>query len=147
MTGDPAPNAEVRADPEVKGFFGVYAEYAKTLRAWLVAYGVGGPVLFATNDAMAARVGASAEATVITYLFLGAVAAQVFIAVVNKWAAWFVYLGIDDEDVQKWKSYRTTVWLSRQAWIDMLVDVGSIAALFWATAKVLAILTAGGVAA
>ena len=31
------------------GHFENYAEYAKTLRSWLVAYGIGGPVLFLTN--------------------------------------------------------------------------------------------------
>lgn len=29
--------------------FNNYADYSRTLRAWLVAYGIGGPVLFVTN--------------------------------------------------------------------------------------------------
>jgi hypothetical protein len=32
--------------------FGDYDRYAKVLRAWFVAYGVGGPVLLLTNEAV-----------------------------------------------------------------------------------------------
>jgi hypothetical protein len=41
------------------GYFKVYEEHMKTLRAWFVAYGIGGPVLFVTLKEFAATVIAS----------------------------------------------------------------------------------------
>lgn len=35
---------------EETGFYEAYAGFARNLRIWFVAYGIGGPVLFLTNS-------------------------------------------------------------------------------------------------
>ena len=64
------PEAEDYDGPQKEGHFQNYSDYSRTLRAWLVAYGIGGPVLFLTNDKVATRVAESGHANkVVTYFF------------------------------------------------------------------------------
>ena len=73
-----------------------YADYSRTLRAWLVAYGIGGPILFVTNDKITEKVSKSGFATEIIALFLAGVGLQVLLSMVNKWGAWHLYRGAGD---------------------------------------------------
>jgi hypothetical protein len=125
--------------------FDNYSEYAKTLRAWLVAYGIGGPVLFVTNDKLAKQVSDSAAAAQVVSAFLLGVALQVLIAFINKWGAWHMYVGAGDSHYQTGRRYRSWSFVNRQSWIDVTVDVVSIAAFFFGTWRVLLILLAPSV--
>lgn len=42
--------------------YAVYEEHSKTLRTWLVAYGIGAPVLFITNDKVWKAIASSGSA-------------------------------------------------------------------------------------
>ncbi len=55
-----------------------YDDYARILRTWFVAYGVGGPVLLLTNDNVSEKLESSGRAPEILYSFLIGVALQVF---------------------------------------------------------------------
>jgi hypothetical protein len=63
MTGPPvAPTPlPTPSESEAEGFYKVYEEHAKALRTWLVAYGVGGPVLFLTNPIAQERLAKSGQ--------------------------------------------------------------------------------------
>ncbi len=37
---------------QAEDYLEAYAEYSKVTRMWFVAYGIGAPVLFLTNDAL-----------------------------------------------------------------------------------------------
>lgn len=78
-------------------YFGTYAEHTRVLRTWLVAYGVGGPVLILTNDKILLKVSGAPDASSIALLFGVGVAAQVLIAFINKVALWGVYYGEENE--------------------------------------------------
>lgn len=41
------------ATTNAEHYFQAYAEYSKVLRTWLVAYGIGAPVLLLTNEPLA----------------------------------------------------------------------------------------------
>ncbi len=73
------------------GYFKVYEEHMKTVRAWFVAYGIGGPVLFITQKEFAAILVGSGSAKLVAVLFLLGVFLQVFVAVLNKWVNWGLY--------------------------------------------------------
>jgi hypothetical protein len=77
----------------VKRHYELYADYARSLRLWLVAYGVGGPVLLANSDTLSQKLIASTEAFVIIAVFLLGVFFQVISALINKWASWYMYAG------------------------------------------------------
>lgn len=119
------------------GHFANYADYSRTLRAWLVAYGIGGPVLFISNAALTKKVSESGFANGIVIAFLVGVALQVFLALVNKWSAWHMYAGAHDESFQTKLRYKFWEFINDQSWIDFWVDVMSMVAFVWATWRVL----------
>ena len=110
---------------EADDFFKNYAEYAKTLRAWLVAFGIGGPVLFLTNKEVAASLTRAGHARLLVSLFLIGVALQVIGALINKWAAWYLYRGAHSDDFTNQVGYRVWSWINDQTWFDIVVDIAS----------------------
>jgi hypothetical protein len=118
VSGEVAP---VASAAEI-AFFANYSEYAKTLRAWLVAYGIGGPVLFLTNNDLSIALKTSACRNWIVDLFLVGVALQVILAFINKWCAWHMYIGEYDSALQDKRGYKFWSWLNERSWIDMTFD-------------------------
>ena len=113
-----------------------YADYSRTLRAWLVAYGIGGPVLFVTNQTVATRVASSNHANLIISAFLLGVGLQILLALINKWGAWYMYRGAGDPEYQKSLPYRCWDTINSWSWFDFLIDVFSLLAFITATWKV-----------
>lgn len=131
------------------GHFANYAEYSKTFRSWMVAYGVGGPVLFFIGKDAPAAVAASPYASVIVVLFLLGVSLQILLALINKWAAWHMYRGAysiyqrannDPECDNHELSTTYKYWdiINQQNWIDFVVDVVALLSFAIATGLVLA---------
>lgn len=142
MTTDPGlpapaattvPSIPAIPDAVIEGYYANYTEYSKTFRTWLVAYGVGGPVLLLTNDAASKKFAAAGDARCIVVLFLIGVAFQVMGTGINKWAAWHVYSDMTDASRANGRLSKAWTWINKQAWIDVGVDVGSIAAFAIAT--------------
>jgi len=117
-----------------------YADYARTLRAWLVAYGVGAPVLFVTNEAVAKQIKVSGVGAWIVWLFMGGVALQIASALINKWAAWHMYFGEEDANFKASARYKGWAWVNSQTRLDLAADALSMAAFVWATVWVLRVL-------
>ncbi len=124
---------------EQASMFQNYADYAKAVRAWLVAYGIGGPVLFVTNEKLSERVAKSGYVGEIIALFLIGVALQILSAIINKWAAWFIYRGVGDAEYQDTRRYRFWCWVNEQTWIDIAADLLALSALGGATWRVLSV--------
>jgi hypothetical protein len=120
--------------------FDNYSEYSKTLRSWLVAYGIGGPVLFLTNKDAPVKIAQSPHLELIVVLFVGGVALQIFLAFINKWAAWNIYKGELQADYQDGLTYKVWRWINDQSWIDVLIDLGALISFSIATYMVLSIL-------
>ena len=115
------------------GYYANYTGYSTTLRAWLVAYGIGGPVLFLTSDAASKRLAEAGNARSVISLFLIGVALQVAGTLINKWAAWHVYSRLNGAGLVQncWSTF--WCWVNDQTWIDFGVDLLSIAAFGTAT--------------
>ncbi|WP_157510264.1 hypothetical protein [Lysobacter sp. Root559] len=123
-----------------EGHFQNYADYSRTLRAWLVAYGIGGPVLFLTTDKVSDKVASSGDGKGIVFAFLLGVGLQIALALINKWGAWHMYVGAGDKLYQMRFRYCLWGFINKQSWIDFIMDVTSIAAFVWATWRVLNVL-------
>ena len=119
-----------------KGFFDAYASAATNLRTWLVAYGVGAPVLLLSNETVWEALAKAKCAELTGALFLGGVAFQVFIAIINKYVMWFCYFGEAKPSFKESWKYKVCDWLSERFCIDMTVDVASIAFFVAATYRV-----------
>jgi hypothetical protein len=106
-----------------EGHYVAYLEHARTLRTWLVAYGIGGPVLLLSQDSLWKRLAASGQLPCIATLFLLGVALQVLLAATNKNAMWAVYYGTIEPSYKQTLRYRFGEWLSSQYTIDFFVDL------------------------
>jgi hypothetical protein len=73
-------------------------------------------------------------------LFVGGVALQIFLAFINKWAAWNIYKGELQADYQDGLTYKVWRWINDQSWIDVLIDLGALISFSIATYMVLSIL-------
>jgi hypothetical protein len=116
-------------------FYAVYEEYSKTLRTWFVAYGIGGPLLFLSNEKLWVKITNSGEARIIGICFLAGVAAQVILSCLNKTLMWALYYGEVNPPSKRHKRYKIADWLSEQMWIDFAVDVFTLVVLAIATTK------------
>jgi len=136
---------------DYEGHFDNYAEYSKTFRSWMVAYGIGGPVLLLTSRDAPAALAKSPHLQSIVTLFVLGVGLQIVLALINKWAAWHMYRGAfalyqqehGDPECDghfSTKTYRFWRWLNKQSWIDFLVDIGALSFFSIATWIVLKIL-------
>ena len=116
-----------------------YSSYSLNLRTWLVAYGIGGPVLFITSDTFSRRISASPYAFRIVILFLLGVGLQATLAFINKYASYFVYVGCGDDKYQTRNNFKLWSYLSIRGWIDFIFDLTSLITFAYATYLVLGI--------
>src|SRR4051794_3630697 len=92
-TASSVPAATPPSAKEETGFHAVYAEFAKNLRIWFLAYGIGATAIFVTNEAVARKLLNSGYAPQVVYLLIGGVAIQIFVALLYKSIMWFLYMG------------------------------------------------------
>jgi hypothetical protein len=117
-----------------------YEEHSKNLRTWLVAYGIGGPVLIVSNQRLSDLLINSVDLRNYIYAFLGGVATQVFLSVLNKNVMWGCYCGEQLEEFRNSIFYKFANWFSVQYWIDLLADLISIVLFIYATFGILNII-------
>jgi hypothetical protein len=115
-----------RSGDDPDGHFAAYEEHAKTLRTWLVAYGVGCPLLILGHDSIWQQLAKSGVLPLLTTLFLAGVAVQVMLSAVNKSAMWVCYYGHIDPDFTSTLRYKAGHWLSTRYSIDLTCDVASL---------------------
>jgi len=138
------------------GHYKVYEEHMKTLRAWFVAYGVGGPVLFITQNDFATTLVSSGLSQLVGVLFLVGVLLQALVALFNKWVNWGLYY-FDEDDVEpssavdtiettdvetdtqakSQKLQRFCESYSSKVWIDIVADLATLVLFSIATVLVL----------
>lgn len=126
-------------------FYRVYEEYAKTLRTWFVAYGVGAPVLILGNEALLEALNTRGTTVKTGSLFLFGVGVQVFIAALNKVVMWLLYaeqdaaIPIPVENRKKQRSwyYRWADRISEWFVIDFVADAATGVAFILGTLSLL----------
>jgi hypothetical protein len=114
-------------------FYSAFEDYAKTLRTWLVAYGIGAPVFLVHETEAWTRIGKSGNVRTIMLFFLVGVALQVFITALNKSVMWACYFGAHRPEYQSTWRYKAADWLSDKYLIDLACDALSIVLFTWAT--------------
>jgi hypothetical protein len=121
---------------QADAFYKVYEEHAKILRAWLVGYGVGVPVIVVNNAAALAKL-SKLDVIISVSFFLAGVALQVLSSLINKYIMWSCYYGKINPRFQRTRRYQICSFLSEQFWVDILLDVGSVGLFAYATVIVL----------
>ncbi|MGH8369832.1 MAG: hypothetical protein ACRESC_02510 [Gammaproteobacteria bacterium] len=120
------------------GFYEPYMQYARTLRAWFVAYGIGVPVLLVSQEFIARAIIKAATGELITWLFLVGVAVQVLAAFLYKYSMVYLYFDEIDDELKGSLRLKLAIWLSNAIWLEMLFDLISIALFSWGTFLVVA---------
>jgi hypothetical protein len=120
-------------------YYEEYSEYAKTLRTWLVAYGIGGPVILLTQPSLYNKVLASNQGDTLAVVFLCGVVLQVLSALVYKAATWKLHESkeILDVPVPGWAKR-----IEQAYWVDVVVDLTTIVLFAWPTYQLIKILGA-----
>lgn len=142
---------------DVDGHFANYSEYSKTFRSWMVAYGIGGPILLLTSKDAPLVLARAPQLKIIVTLFVLGVGFQILLALVNKWAAWHMYRGAfslhqqrqdpDGDTHHLSRSYAVWCWINKQSWIDFLADIGALLSFSVATWIALKILLSAPIGA
>lgn len=127
------PEPPISLPGDGKEHFEVYSQHSAVLRTWLVAYGIGAPVLFMSQEAIWVRLSESGMLRQIGFLFLLGVFMQVALASINKSVMWACYFGETSPAYQKTRRYRFACWLSERYAIDFVIDLGSMSAFGYAT--------------
>lgn len=133
------------------GHLANYAEYSKTFRSWMVAYGIGGPILLLTSKDAPQNIAKSPHLQMIVTLFIVGVGIQILLALIDKWAALHMYRGAfskyqeeeedpDCDNHHESATYKFWGWVNRQSWIDLWCDIGALflfSAATWLVLKIL----------
>lgn len=128
------------SEEDKKSYVESYQSFAYTLRTWLVAYGIGAPVLFASQECFQGVLNNRSQARLIIIGFLVGVVIQIAAALIYKTAMWYVMFGCLKPTFKSTWRYAFSDWISEQLWLELLFDVTSITAFVWATYKTLMLL-------
>lgn len=131
--GEPVRAPASAPTSEAAEFFAAYEGHARTLRTWLVAYGIGAPVFLVREPVVWKPVTESGFHRFIILLYLVGASLQVGLAALNKSAMWACYFGEKYPEYQLTKRYKFGSWVSDKYSIDVVVDALAIGVYVWAT--------------
>lgn len=129
MSASTTPDLPPKESPKPRddsGFYQPYAEFAKNLRTWLIAYGIGAPALILANKAAWDAVKDSGYLACIGALFLSGVALQLIEAILYKHAMWHLYSGELDEGHKQSCWHKAAEWLSEAYMLELFFDVSTV---------------------
>lgn len=132
---------ETKPESKPSEFYDAYAAFARTLRTWFVAFGIGVPALLITSDNARALLVGSGCARRVTCIFLAGVAIQVVTAFLYKSAMCYLYLTESDEAKKTGCLYKCFSWVSEWFWLEVVLDLLTLVLFSWATVEMLCLFT------
>jgi len=96
-----------------------YKTFSRTLRAWLVAYGIGAPVLLVSQESVAVKLAGFDETRTIVWIFLVGVGIQILSTFLYKITLGYLFLNQRDELPSQTLMFRISRWIFRQLWHTM----------------------------
>jgi len=135
MSNTPTSGSSTQEEParDDTGFFQPYSEFAKNLRTWFLAYGIGAPALLLSNQTAWAAVKQGGQLRIVAALFLIGVALQIAEALLYKHAMWHLYFAELDSRHKGSGWYKAADWLSNAYALELLIDLGTVALFVAAT--------------
>ena len=116
----------MRREQEAHSYYQNYAEYNRTLRAWLVIFGVGGPATLIAHRDLATQLAKAGTLSYAAVLFLIGAGAQVLIALINKTASWYGYAAELHPRMANTPVHRFWAWVNQQYILDVVMDLVSL---------------------
>lgn len=127
-------------EKEEAGFFDAYVGLARIFRGWLVAYGVGAPVLFLSRDSVMDQLKRADDAHYVIAAYLAGTVLQVSLVWLYKVCMWWGYLQEMGTITKESTRYRLTDWFTNIFWVEGVVDVITVGLFIYATGRILFIL-------
>lgn len=118
---------------DVAGYYEAYAGFARTLRTWLVGFGVGVPVVVASQAELAKALRESGDASLVVSLYLGGVGVQILATLLYKTAMWYTYFGATEPAFEKTRRYRISCAVADRYWLEFVIDAVTICLFSTAT--------------
>jgi hypothetical protein len=110
-----------------------YRCHSSTLRNWYVAFGIGAPVLFLSNEYLWKKIITSCNFEVIGFtFFLGAVF-QVLLSFLDKYASWVGYYERATGNDKGTVIHAIAEWWIKDDFFSIALDLGSLALFGFAT--------------
>ncbi|MDH5600102.1 MAG: hypothetical protein OEY78_02235 [Gammaproteobacteria bacterium] len=107
-------------------FYEPYKIFATSLRAWFIAYGIGAPILFLSNEFTQRVISEYENNKLLIFLFLAGVILQTIQALLYKHVMWHLYMGEDNHDYHKSWLYKSSVKISEASWLEILFDLATV---------------------
>ena len=109
-------------DPDF-GYYDVYSEYSRSIRAWFVGYGVGLPALLINNKDIVQKLSEQNQIHFVMSCITVGLLLQIFLVILNKAVMWSSYYGSCNPSFQNGNLYKSLDRLSKVYWIDFLAEV------------------------
>jgi hypothetical protein len=114
-------------------YFESYKAFAWRFRLWLVAYGVGLPVVIVSSKELWAVVKASNCAHFALWMPLVGVGIQVFVTWVFKTCMWYCDRHAKNILPAKSLRYRTALWITDRYWLEVSLDLATLGFYVYST--------------
>jgi len=121
-------------------FFKCYADYAKALRTWFIAYGIGMPILFMSNSFALRKISLSPHANSIIWGFLMGVIIQVTEALLYKNTMRYLFKGEMIPKIKDKLRYKISHMILDFYWLEAVIDVATAFFFITATLKAISVL-------
>jgi hypothetical protein len=129
-----SPSSPPPSPPSLKDDYKeAYRYHSSTLRNWYVAFGIGAPVLFLSNEYLWKKIVTSCNFEVIGFTFLLGAVFQVLLAFLDKYASWVGYYERATGDVKSPIIHDIAEWWIKDDFFSIALDLGSLALFSCAT--------------
>ena len=106
----------------------IYASFSRNLRGWLIAFGVGAPVLLVSQESVATRLSASPRFEFIVWTFFVGLTSQILAVFFYKMTLGGLYLGEEGQYSKDGRWWKFCYWSYRQQWLELIPDVVTLVA-------------------
>ena len=107
-------SADLEITEKARPYLDSYLDYSRRLRTWLMAYGIGALILFASQETFSKMLKNTDISKPIILVFLVGVSIQILAAFVYKISMWYVFHGMVNEDFRRTCRYKVSDWISEQ---------------------------------
>jgi hypothetical protein len=107
-------------------FYEPYKSFATSLRAWFIAYGIGAPILFLSNENTQKAITEYECNETLIFLFLSGVIIQTIQALLYKHTMWHLYMGEGNSKYHNKWLYKASEKISEAYWLETLFDLATV---------------------
>ena len=114
-------------------YYEPYKNFALSLRAWFIAYGIGAPIIFLSNEGTQKAISNYEGNKFLISLFLTGVVIQIIQALLYKHAMWHLHMGEGNPDYHTKWLYKGSEKITEVYWLEATLDLSTVIVYVLAT--------------